>query len=191
MTVVYFVRHAKPNLANHDDASRELSEQGLADRALVTAFLQDKNIDAVLSSPYRRAVDTVRDFADRHGHRIVVVPDFRERKVDSGWIDDFADFTRRQWQDFHYKLAAGESLAQVQARNIAALRRVLHTYRNQNVVIGSHGTAMSTIIRYYDDTFDHACFMRIQALMPWIVRFTFDGDTLERIQAFDVLAGQT
>ena len=49
MTTVYFVRHAQPNYSNHDDLSRELTEKGLRDCALVTEFLSDKDITAVLS----------------------------------------------------------------------------------------------------------------------------------------------
>lgn len=60
MTHIYFVRHAEPNFNNHDDKSRELSEKGMADRRLVTDFMEDKAIDAVLSSPFKRAVDTVK-----------------------------------------------------------------------------------------------------------------------------------
>ncbi len=64
MTTVYFVRHAAPNLHNHDDLTRELTEQGLQDRKQVTAFLRDKGIDVIFSSPYKRAVDTIKEFAD-------------------------------------------------------------------------------------------------------------------------------
>lgn len=44
MTRVYFVRHAQPNFNNHDDLTRELTEQGRRDRKLVTAFLKVKEI---------------------------------------------------------------------------------------------------------------------------------------------------
>jgi 2,3-bisphosphoglycerate-dependent phosphoglycerate mutase len=186
MTIVYFVRHAEPNYGNHNDALRELTAKGLKDRELVTAFLRDKDIDVVLSSPYQRAVDTVRDFAERYGHEIGIVADFRERKVDGVWIDDFNAFSRRQWADFDYKLDDGETLAEVQARNIAALQAVLLRYPGQNVVIGSHGTALSTIINYYDRSFGHADFERIKALMPWIVRFSFQGTDLGTIDLIDV-----
>ena len=54
MTTIYFVRHAEPNLSNHDDKSRELSSKGLQDRKLVTEYLKDKEIDLVISSPYKR-----------------------------------------------------------------------------------------------------------------------------------------
>lgn len=46
--------------------------KGLRDRTLVTEFLMDKQIDAVLSSPYKRAMDTVRDFAEKKPWRLLL-----------------------------------------------------------------------------------------------------------------------
>ena len=184
MTHIYFVRHAEPNYSNHDDFSRELSEKGRADRKLVTAFLADKSIDVVLSSPFKRAVDTVKDFADTYGYEVITVADFRERRVDSYWIADFNAFARKQWEDFDYKLTDGECLREVQQRNIAALQQVLKQYDNQNVVVGSHGTALSTIINYYQPGFDYICFEKIRKIMPWIVCFTFEREKCIGIEQF-------
>ncbi|WMC92539.1 histidine phosphatase family protein [Kineothrix sp. MB12-C1] len=188
MTGVYFVRHAEPNYMNHNDELRELTEKGLSDRKLVTDFLKDKSIDVVLSSPYKRSIDTVKDFADKYGHQVVTVSDFRERKIDSVWIDDFTAFCQRQWIDFDYKLTDGETLREVQARNINALKWVLKEYRNKNIVVGSHGTALSTIINYYDASFGYSSFNNIKGLMPWIVKFTFEEDSLQSIEILDVFA---
>ena len=102
MTKVYFARHAEPNYNNRDDMSRELSAKGMADRELVTQFLSDKNIEVVSSSPYKRAIDTVAHFVDNKGLNIEIVDDFRERKVDSVWIEDFASFSKAQWTNFDY-----------------------------------------------------------------------------------------
>lgn len=176
MTRVYFVRHAEPNYENHDDMLRELSPRGMVDRKLVTVFLSDKKIDVVLSSPFKRAVDTVADFAEKNKLTIETIDDFRERRVDSCWIEDFAAFSKRQWSDFNYKLSDGECLNEVQARNITALNIVLETYQGKNIVIGSHGTALSTIINYYASSFGYEDFEKIRFVMPWIVEFVFDTD---------------
>lgn len=189
MTTIYFVRHAKPNFENHDDRTRELSEKGMEDRKLVTAYLKDKQIDAVLSSPYKRAVDTVKHFADSIGVPVIEADDFRERKVDSVWIEDFDRFCKCQWNDFSYKLSDGETLSEVQTRNIKALKDVLNKYKDRNVVIGSHGTALSTIINYYDKTFGYDEFMAIKSLMPWIVKFSFCGEEIQSIERIDLFAG--
>ena len=186
MTKVYFVRHAEPNYNNRDDMSRELSAKGMADRELVTRFLSDKHIDNVLSSPYKRAVDTVTHFADSKGLNIEIIDDFRERKVDSVWIEDFVSFSKAQWRDFNYKLSDGESLNDVQSRNISALNSVLEKYKGKNIAIGSHGTALSTIINYYDKSFGYEDFERIRTVMPWIVEFTFQNNECNSIKYVDL-----
>lgn len=186
MTTVYFVRHAEPNFNNHDDMTRELSEKGLADRRLVTQFLSDKVIDAVLSSPFKRAVDTVRDFADSVGLDIVTIHGFRERKVDSVWIEDFNSFCKRQWSDFDYKLSDGETLSEVQIRNIRALNEVLDKFSGNNIVIGTHGTALSTIINHFDSSFGYERFCEIKGLMPWVVKMEFEGQRFVAYQGIDI-----
>lgn len=188
MTNVYFVRHAQPNYENHDDLTRELTEKGLRDRTLVTDFLRDKEIQTVLSSPFKRSVDTVKEFADEMGLPVGLVEDFRERKVDSGWIEDFTAFAKRQWADFGYKLSDGECLGEVQARNVAALNRVLKEYEGKNVAIGSHGTALSTVVNYYDPTFGYEDFDAIRGLMPWIVKFSFEGTKCVEIEKIDLFS---
>lgn len=187
MTKVYFVRHAEPNYNNHDDLTRELTEKGLRDRELVTEFLADKEIDVVLSSPFKRAYDTVKHLADSRGETILVVDDFRERKIDNVWIPDFNSFCERQWQDFDYKLADGESLREVQTRNIAALELVLAQYQDQNIVIGGHGTAISTVLNYYDPMFDYGEYNKVRRLMPFVAELDFEGKKCIAVKVYDLI----
>ena len=189
MTHIYFVRHAEPNYNNHDDLTRELSPKGMADRELVSEFFADKQVDIVLSSPYRRAVDTVAHFASLRDLPITTIDDFRERKVDSAWIDDFDAFTRKQWADFNYKLTDGETLAEVQKRNTAALQEVVEQHKGKTVMIGSHGTALSTIINHFVPQFGIEEFTRIKSIMPWIVRFSFLDNDCVQIEEYGLFSG--
>lgn len=190
ITVVYFVRHAEPNYENHDDMTRELSAKGLKDRKLVTKFLMDKNIQIVLSSPYKRAVDTVREFAEKKEMNIDIIDGFRERKVDSLWIEDFNSFCKKQWEDFEYKLSDGECLKEVQDRNILALKNIVEKFKGKNIVVGSHGTALSAIVNYYDKKFGYSDFNEIRQLMPWVVKFVFDEETCVDIQKYNLFGCQ-
>jgi 2,3-bisphosphoglycerate-dependent phosphoglycerate mutase len=147
----------------------------------------EREIHAVLSSPYRRAVDTVRPFAEARGMEIERIEAFRERRVDSVWIDDFNAFARRQWADFSYKLADGECLREVQVRNIAGVMRVLREYEGKRVVIGGHGTSISTVLNHFDPTFGYEGFESIRRLMPWIVRLDFDGETFLGMEKFNIM----
>ena len=175
MTTVYFVRHAQPNYDNHDDMTRELTEKGLQDRMKVVEVLREIPVHAVLSSPYKRAVDTVQPLADQRGLSVVTDADFRERKVGDGWLEDFTSFAKLQWVNFDFALEHGESLRQVQVRNTAALERALERHDGKTIVIGSHGTALSSLVEYYVPGFGYEGFDRIRNIMPWVVRFTFEG----------------
>lgn len=187
VTNIYFVRHAQPDISIKDDMLRPLTEKGMADTKRVTKVLKDRNIKAIYSSPYKRAYDTVKDLAEVTRLEINIVEGFRERKVDNVWVDDFKAFSWRQWEDFNFKLECGECLREVQERNIAALNDVLKNNlgwsqkgtearlckQGSNIVVGSHGTALSTIINYYNPDFGYEGFWSIVDKMPYIMCFKF------------------
>lgn len=50
--------------------------------------------------------------------------------------------------------------------------------RGKKIVIGTHGTALSTILNYYDSEFGCSDFLRIIDWMPYIIELDFDGDKL-------------
>lgn len=83
-------------------------------------------------------------------------------------------------------MSDGESLGEVQRRNIAALNQVLSAYKGNNIVVGSHGTALSTIVNYYQPDFGYEEFERIRGVMPWIVHFAFEGTECRRIESYDL-----
>ena len=196
MTTVYFVRHAEADAYFSDQRTRPLTEKGLQDRKLVTTFFQHKNIDAVLSSPFKRAIDTIAEFSDNNGFDVELVEDFQERKGDSGLAwgngDKMSDIKladiKRQWSDFSYTYSDGECYAKVQARNIAALNSVLARYKNKTIVIGTHGISLSMIINYYDSAFGFEEFMKMVYITPWIVKIKFHGDVCVDIEKIDLFA---
>ena len=55
------------------------------------------------------------------------------------------------------------------------INEILERYDGKNIVIGTHGTALSSIINYYDKNFDGDSFMKIIDFMPWILKMEFDG----------------
>lgn len=178
MSKIYFVRHALPDFNVHDDLIRPLTEDGVKSTYKVTDFLQDKKITKAYCSPYKRSIDTILDFTSKNCLEVLIVDDLRERKISNSWIEDFHTFARNQWEDFDFKLSEGESLKEVQNRNVQALHSILEKHPKENIVIGTHGTALGTIINYYDKSFDYNSFLRIIDLMPFIVCMEFEGTSL-------------
>ncbi len=181
ITTIYFVRHAESLTSHKDDRTRPLTDDGMKDRKIVLETLKEKKIDAFLCSPYRRSIETISPTAEFFKMEIKTDERFRERK--SGV--DPRDHCAGRWADFSYAEEGGECLASVQKRNIEALTDVLREYRGKNVVIGSHGTALSAIINYYDSSFGYESFMKIVKWLPFVVEMKFDG---ERFLEYKILS---
>lgn len=181
-TKIYFVRHAEPDLREHNDRLRTLTAAGEEAAKKVTQYLLDKEIDAVLSSPYRRAVQTVQNFAQTAFLPIAAVDGFRERTIagEDQWIEDFESFCQKQWEDFAYKLPGGESLCEVEERTTAALNKLLQDYAGKNIVVGTHGTALSVLLHRLDPAFGYKQFQQMP--MPWIAALTFEGEKLVKME---------
>jgi 2,3-bisphosphoglycerate-dependent phosphoglycerate mutase len=173
MTSIYFVRHAQPNHAWEEDRTRPLTNEGLEDSRKVTEFLRKFKINCYASSPYKRSFDTIKEIALEHGIDIIMDERFREREKGANG-NNFEMFKRR-WGDFDCHEEGGESLKMVQKRNIEAILEILNNHKDENIVIGTHGTALSTILNYFEPVYCSEDFLRIIDYMPYIIRLDFHG----------------
>lgn len=172
MTILYFIRHAQSDYSVKDECMRPLTEKGLADAQQLPHLFTETTIDALYCSPYRRTIQTLAPLAKQVQQPIRILEDLRERSIGC-WVEDFYDYSQQQWADFTYKLDNGESLAEVQTRNIQALTHILASHDGHTVVVGTHGTALSTILQHYDATFNFQRFLMMVNVMPYIMKLTF------------------
>ena len=180
-TNIYMVRHAESIYKPEDnDFDRPLSKKGKSDVKEIADFFVNLHIKKVFSSPYIRALRTVEGVARTENLDIELINDFRERKVANEHIEDFMTFTENQWYDFNYKLEGGESLKQVQSRSIKKLKYILEGHKNQNIVIGTHGTLLGVTLNYFNQKYNYEFWKTIE--MPDIFLLSFNNKKLEFIK---------
>lgn len=173
MATIYFVRHAQPDHNWKDDRTRPLTGEGIKDSELVYEMLMNVKLDYAISSPYKRSMDTISHTAESHGLEIATDDRFRERQKGLDG-NNFGMFQKR-WADFNYHEDGGESLKEVQDRNIQALFELLDNHPNERIILGTHGTALSTILNYFDNLYNCDSFLRMIDYMPYIIRMDFNG----------------
>lgn len=174
MTRVYFVRHAQPDYGHADDSTRPLTEEGRTDAGIVRETLKDKAIDVFYCSPYKRCLDTIRQTASYF--KMEIRTDERLREREAGINGNTHELFQKRWVDHSWHEPGGESIESVQRRNIEALNEILLEHQGKNLVIGTHGTALSSIIHYYRPEFGCADFLRILDWMPYIIELDFEED---------------
>ena len=175
-TNIYFVRHAQPDHSWQDDRSRPLTEAGKNDCRTVLDLFKTLPIERFYCSPYRRSLDTIAETADSFHKTIIVDERLREREC--GQEGNNQTMFQKRWADKDFHEEGGESIHMVQRRNIEVLNEILLNDRERTVVIGTHGTALSSILNYYNPEFNCDSFLKIIDWMPYILELVFQGNRL-------------
>lgn len=173
LTKIYLVRHAEPDRSGGGDRHCPLTVRGQRDTAKVTEALKDLPISHFYSSPYKRSYDTVAPAAAFFNLEISTDERLRERKA--GQDGNNREMFAKRWSDFDFHEPDGEPIGEVQRRNIAAINEILQRHEGGSIVIGTHGTALSSILNYYTPSFGCDDFLRIIDFRPYIIRLDFDG----------------
>ncbi len=181
MTKLLFIRHAESDSSIKDAFSRPLTSDGVEKAKNLVSLLKGKEIDAFYSSPYIRSVHTIQYLADSRNVKITKDENLRERNVGT-WVEDFWTYAEKQWTNFNFKESGGESLNEVQERNIKAVNNILKNHLNQTVVIGTHGTALCTILNYFNKELSFEFFKSMAHKMPFLVELTFDDEEYKSME---------
>ncbi len=149
MTRLILVRHAQSMPSSElPESDWPLSALGQDQAAALAPVLAELGVDALASSPYRRAIETLRPFAEAAGLPIAVDPDLRERAL-GGWLEnptEVEDAVRRMHADLEFCLPGGETGLACLARFRAALGRAIEQSDGAIIAVGSHGGVLSHLL---------------------------------------------
>lgn len=179
MTTFYFVRHAESPFLEGKERSRGLSAEGSLTAVRVKDVLLGEGIDAIISSPYQRAKDTVQPLADALGLPITEQEDLRERMVGDFQGHSFLDAKKILFQDPTTSFPGGESSKSAQSRAVQVLKEILNMHIGKSVVIGTHGDIMTLMLQHYDQRFDYHFWLG--TTLPDIYRAEFEEGRLVNI----------
>ena len=136
-----------------DEPDWPLTERGRQQALDIVPQLVKLGIDAIYSSPFPRAIDTVRPFADQQGLPIQVRHDLRERKLADRWLPDFQSAIAKTWEDFQFAFPHGESSAACQLRVVAAVTDIVGKHPGETLLVSSHGNALSLLLNQIDRSY--------------------------------------
>ncbi|WP_339149256.1 MULTISPECIES: histidine phosphatase family protein [unclassified Sutcliffiella] len=175
LTNLYFVRHAHSRYTP-DEWERPLSEKGYKDAERILGLIRPDNVDVVVSSPYKRAVQTVEGVARHYNLEIEIFEDLKERTLTGKPAEDFIAAITKVWEEPNFAWEGGESNKDAQTRGVGLIHHLLDKYEGKNVAIGTHGNIMVLIMNHFDKQYDFSFWNGLD--MPDIYKLTFDGEVL-------------
>jgi len=157
MTLFFLVRHGETDWNREGKYTGQsdipLNETGLRQAGQAAVQLQEVNPDVIISSDLMRALETARVIADATGAPVQM--DRRLREIHQGeWEGLHVNEIKRRFNGLfhahmndplHVCAPGGESIGQVKARVLDALRDFCAQYPGKKVVISAHGVVLAII----------------------------------------------
>ncbi|PLR84529.1 histidine phosphatase family protein [Bacillus sp. V33-4] len=151
MKTIYIVRHAQAAGQRFDSP---LTEIGVRQAAALARLFADKQIDLIYSSPFTRAISTIRPLADLKGLQIVEDCRLGERVLSSQYYPDWFDKVKQSFADFELVFEGGESQASGIKRAASILGEAIGS-EAKNIVLVSHGNLSTLLLRYFDQNYGY------------------------------------
>lgn len=144
--MLYLVRHCQ---SAGQQAEAPLTPLGFEQAEQLVDRFRQLGVARIVSSPYRRAVQSVEPLANDLGLTLETDERLIERVLSTEWLDDWREGLRAAWDDFDLTLPGGESSRQATSRGMAAILDVVDDPR-QPAVVATHGNLLALILHAID-----------------------------------------
>lgn len=111
------------------------------------------NADRIVSSPYLRAIESIKPYAEKNKLNIDVDDRLKERILSEDPIDDWLEVLEQSFDDPDFCLPGGESGNDAVKRVEMVLENVLADSNVSNVVVVSHGNIIALLLSRYQPEF--------------------------------------
>lgn len=148
MSNFILIRHAES--PRTEDEGRPLSPAGLQAAQALPARLADLRVDAIYSSPYPRARQTVEPLALQRGLPIIEDPALREIALPTLAAKSLAEVMAIRWADFDFSHAGEESSRQAQDRVVGVIHTLVQRHLAESIVVATHGNLLALLLHAFD-----------------------------------------
>lgn len=148
MKRIILIRHCHAE-GQHIDSP--LTKHGVNQAHAVSLFLENRGyeIDRIVSSPYLRAIETIKPFAEKHHLPVEQNDCLQERLLSEEPIDDWIEVLEQSFVDRDFRLPGGESSNDALQRARQILDAVLEDEENTTTVLVTHGNLLAILLKEF------------------------------------------
>ncbi|WP_010274226.1 histidine phosphatase family protein [Paenibacillus senegalensis] len=146
MKTIYLVRHCK---AEGQAPAARLTSIGTRQAEELAEFFTDKQVDAIIASPYERAHSSIKPTANRLGLTISLEERLKERVLAEKDLADWLDKLRATYDDLDICYEGGESSRTAMNRAVRVVQEALAS-QSQSIILVSHGNLLSLLLKHFD-----------------------------------------
>lgn len=144
------IRHGKAEM-DGEDHLRKLDDEGILQAKSLCEKLEKmiKNDFKIFSSPFIRAVDTIKPLANKFNKEIVMAEELKE--INIGKSKEFSkhEIIKKMWENQSYKVENGDSQIDKFNNMKNFLEKMFSNSGDEDVIIVTHGNLLGIILKFY------------------------------------------
>jgi 2,3-bisphosphoglycerate-dependent phosphoglycerate mutase len=149
MKNIYMIRHCE---AEGQEPEAPLTGKGIQQAMDLAAFFEKRKVDRIISSPFKRAIQTIQPLASEREIVIEMNHQLSERVLSTRNMPDWYNKLRETYVNFDLKYEGGESSREAANRVIKVVDEVLKSDA-ENTIIVTHGGLFSLLLNHYNKYF--------------------------------------
>ena len=150
---IYLIRHCE---ATGQEPSAELTNEGKGKAIQLVPLLEKLQIDYIISSPYKRTLQTIEPFSESNKIPVLIDENLTERRLSAEPMENWLEQLERTFIERDLIFLGGESSNHALSRIRKVLEEVFEHKQKHCVGIVTHGNILSLLINHYDPTFGFA-----------------------------------
>jgi len=174
MKTYYIVRHCQADGQSKDAA---LTPQGITQSHELAQFFSSIHLNQIISSPYKRAIQTTEPLAHAKQLEIKIDQRLSERVLSSKPIDNWHEKLKLSFTDLHMTFEGGESSQEAMNRIVEALHEQIKLETDHTLFV-THGNIMSLLLKQADPTLGFEEWKKLSNPDVYILRY-FSPDHIE------------
>ncbi|MBO0962911.1 histidine phosphatase family protein [Neobacillus sp. MM2021_6] len=146
MKKIYVIRHCE---AAGQPPEAQLTDKGLIQALDLCEFFSNIKIDRIISSQYKRAVESIQPLAKKLNLEVEIDSKLMERILSTNIYSDWFEKLRTTFDDMELKFKGGESSLDAMKRIVEVVENAFDS-NNENTIIVTHGNLMSLLLKRFN-----------------------------------------
>jgi 2,3-bisphosphoglycerate-dependent phosphoglycerate mutase len=177
MKKIFLIRHCE---AQGQPAQAPLTNKGHTQAIALSEFFRDIPIDRIISSPFKRTIQSIEPLAKRLNLEIETNDLLTERVLSSQNLSDWLEKLRDTFDDLELKFEGGESSNEAMKRIVEVVEGAFES-ETQNTIIVTHGNLLSLLLRYNNNEFGFDEWRNLRNPDVFLLKNENNDVTFERI----------
>ncbi|MFJ7936331.1 histidine phosphatase family protein [Sporosarcina sp. NPDC096371] len=178
MKKIYVIRHCE---AEGQSSESPLTARGYRQASELATFFENVNVERIISSPYKRAVQTIQPLAERLNVEIEMNSQLEERVLSTESFPDWLEKLRKTFDNPDLKFEGGESSEEA-ANRIGEVVEGVFKSEFENSIIVTHGNLMALLLNHYNKQFGFDEWATLSNPDIYLLHSDSNGVNFERIR---------